>query len=662
MFETDLLLSLQLWFITFIFGIISLPLATKLFSNLFDKGYFLGKLLGFFAVSYALFTLSTLKILPLGFASLSILILIWTAINLFVSRKTKKLDIPWKLIIFEELIFLALYFLFIYIKGHHPEIYQIERFMDYGFIKALTSVNFLPLEDIWRAGGPLNYYYFGHFLAYVLITLSKVGTLAGFYLVQCWLFASAGVLAFIAGASVVKNWKYSLKWAIFAGFLSLFAVIFAGDWHSTGWYLDYLKSSIQNLPPPNFWYPEPTRIIPGTISEIPIYSFIVADLHAHVWGFLLGGVLVLSLVSIWFSQNITKKSLLFLSFILGLCIITNTWDFLTLGSLVALTFLFKPSTLNILSRIISITCSFIAAFLFSLPWFVFFNSPLSGIGIVTSWSPVVPWLLFWGPSIFLIALYFLSRLKTKLDFKQEGLIVILFFASLVWLISLEVFYMKDILSSGEWFRANTYFKVSLQILLWVGLITGPTIFAVLIKLSKTPKYILALVFTLWLLSRLVYPIKATYQSSLEGKTYTGLSSGLTFWQNKFPEEYQAFKFLETKPRGVILEADGDSYQDTSFFSTFLGWPTVTGWAVHEWTWHGTYDDVAKRVEEVKEIYTGTDFKKTQELIKKYNIKYIVIGQAENRKYGTNINRQKLNQLGKSTFRNSDAEIFQLTLN
>ncbi len=626
MFTYDLLLGGQLWLLLFIFGLVSLPITNKLFVPLFDKGYFLGKLIGIFVISYVLFLLSSLKVLPLGFNSLLFLSMIWAGVNFFVWRKNKKLDMPWKRAVLEEIILVLLVGLFIFIKGHQPEIYQIERFMDFGFIKALTQTKFLPLEDIWRTGGPLNYYYFGHFLAYVLIVLSKIPIIAGFFVVQCFIFGVSGVLAFIFGATLVSKFNPKVKFSILAGLLSLFATIFAGDW--------------QTLNNAKFWYPDPTRIIPGTISEIPIYSFIVADLHAHVWGFLLGAVILLTLLSIWYQKEKFTPVLAWLSFLLGLCIMTNTWDFLTLGSIVGLTLLFKFRRL-----LPSVVCLGVGFFL-SLPWLINFTPPLGGLGLVTSWSPIVPWLLFWGPSIFLVVLYLLSKIKHKLDFQKEGLILILFFLVIFWLAFLEIFYIKDILSGGEWFRANTYFKVSLQVLLWVGLCTGPVIFILLSKTKGFAKYFVALVLTIWLLTRAVYPIRAVHQSSLENKTYTGLSSGLDFWKTRYPDDFKAYQFLQTQPKGVVLEADGDSYQDTSFFSTFLGWPTVSGWAVHEWTWHGSYDDVGKRAREVKEVYTGKDLNLTKDILKKYNVKYIIIGSAEKRKYAQALDLNKLKKLGK----------------
>ncbi len=644
MFTNDLVLGLQLWLVILVFGLITLPLSSRVFSNLFDKGYFLGKMLGLLVVSYISFTLASFKILPLGFNSLILLAIIWGIFNIFIFLKTKQTALNWKIIIIEEALFLILNSIFIFIKGHQPEIYQIERFMDYAFIKALTQSNFLPLEDVWRAGEPLNYYYFGHFLAYVLITLSKVGTVAGFFLVQCWVFSLAGVLAFVAGSSLVKSWLSS-KLAILTGLISLFATVFAGDWQTAWWFIENIKPFAEGLTLSNYWYPSPTRIIPGTISEIPIYSFIVADLHAHVWGFLLGATIVCVLISLWQQKLKPALVLPFLSILLGISIMTNTWDFLTSGSIVFLTLLFSLRQTNLIKQASQIILCFAGALIIALPWLISFKSPVAGIGLVTKWSPPLEWFQFWGPSVVLMLLFFLANIKKRIIWSKEGLLIIIFFVSICWLAFLEIIYMKDILNGGEWFRANTYFKISLQLLLWFGMLTGPALIIVLGRARGKLKLLIAVFVSCWLLSRVVYPIKAINQSSLEGKAYTGIGSGLNFWQTKYPDDFAAFKFLETKERGVILEADGDSYQDTSLFSSILGWPTVTGWAVHEWTWHGSFDEVGARAAEVREVYTGADLKKSQDILKKYKVKYIIVSSTERRKY-TDLKLDKLLKLGK----------------
>lgn len=95
----------------------------------------------------------------------------------------------------------------------------------------------------------------------------------------------------------------------------------------------------------------------------------------------------------------------------------------------------------------------------------------------------------------------------------------------------------------------------------------------------------------------------------------------------------------------MIEAVGDSYTETDFVSAFSGVPTVIGWRVHEWLWRGGYDSVSGRDEEVRKFYEEGSLPNNKELIKKYNLGWIVVSGREREKY-KNINEKKLMSLGK----------------
>jgi uncharacterized membrane protein len=243
---------------------------------------------------------------------------------------------------------------------------------------------------------------------------------------------------------------------------------------------------------------------------------------------------------------------------------------------------------------------------------------------------------------------------------NEGkqIIWIITFAAVVFWIVMEIFYIKDILLEGEWYRANTFFKITTQVWLWLSVITGPIIVYVLVNAkgwfgSKLIFFVIWLIFSICT----VFPIKTIWQGGLENKAFRGIERGLDFWKNKYPDDYLAYEYLEKVrkdlPEGekmkVILEAEGDSYKDNNYFSTFLGWQSVVGWPVHEWTWRESYDEVGKRRGDVVEVYTGPDASRAKEILDKYGVDYIIVGQIEREKYGSRINNSKLNSLGTIVF-------------
>ena len=113
-------------------------------------------------------------------------------------------------------------------------------------------------------------------------------------------------------------------------------------------------------------------------------------------------------------------------------------------------------------------------------------------------------------------------------------------------------------------------------------------------------------------------------------------------KTSFLEDNEIIDYLNKNEKGqpVILEAQGDSYTDYERISAFTGLPTVAGWWVHEWLWRGSSDVVGKRIPEVVSLYESNSIDETKSLIKKYQIKYVVISRLERQKY-PNLDEEKV---------------------
>jgi uncharacterized membrane protein len=663
--ENDLYDILSLWGVTLFIGWVSQPVTYIFFGRLSDRGYSIAKFLGVLCISYIAFLGATLNIFPLNRTTFNIIVCLWSGFNLallfFKRRQSSEFRIPhppsrFPQILGIEAAFLLFFIFWAYIRSHEPEIYSIERFMDFGFIKALFNTRTLPLYDIWFSGEVLNYYYFSHFIAFLLLTLASVAPESGFFVLVAWMFALLVINVYRVGADMLSflslKTKSLNKSVLFCtGSLSVFSVVFAGTFYGAKWMLNVLNSAFLNLPQPSFWYAEPTRNIPGTITEMPIFSFLVADLHPHVWG-LLNGVLILSLlIALWKKNSNTQEtdksvlrwnngSVWLLSFLLGVAYMTNSWDVITLGLL----------TVTVLSGIYYRTVKWrlflffllipVFAYITALPWSLFFKAPLTGIGKVPDVSPLIAWLLFWSPKAGLIILFFgflLVRAFKKWRYrKQDAGFKFIFpvphlcvsLAAFCLLIFMELFFFKDILVKGEWFRANTVFKITMQVWLWTGVLSGSMMIGLIIKSERTlSKCLAVLMIVLMLLAQSVYPVRAVWQATLVNKERTGLNSGLNWWKKKYPYDYAAYQYLFSVAKNLpvndrirrIVEAEGESYTDVSRFSVFLGWPAIIGWPIHEWTWRGSYEKVGTRRTQVKEIYTGKKILPTRLILKKYDI-------------------------------------------
>src|SRR3989338_10016433 len=169
----DILYVIQWWLPISIIGIIFYPLSSLVFNNFYDKGYLFSKVLGLGIIAYVVFVLNTFRILPLNLISIYAVIAAFAIVNIFIIRRQKKREkINRKVIIFEEILFLAGLAFWSFIRGHEPSINGLEKFMDFGFLNSILIIEYMPARDMWFTNSSINYYYFGHFTTAVLTKLS----------------------------------------------------------------------------------------------------------------------------------------------------------------------------------------------------------------------------------------------------------------------------------------------------------------------------------------------------------------------------------------------------------------------------------------------------------------------------------------------------------
>jgi uncharacterized membrane protein len=130
--------------------------------------------------------------------------------------------------------------------------------------------------------------------------------------------------------------------------------------------------------------------------------------------------------------------------------------------------------------------------------------------------------------------------------------------------------------------------------------------------------------------------------------------GSVWLKKDHPEDKEIIDYLNKKEKEqpVILEAQGDSYTEYDRISAYTGLPTVAGWWVHEWLWRGSSDVIGKRIPEVVALYQSKDLEETMYLIKKYQIKYIIVSSLERQKY-SELYEDKFQKLGTLVFRTSN---------
>lgn len=108
-----------------------------------------------------------------------------------------------------------------------------------------------------------------------------------------------------------------------------------------------------------------------------------------------------------------------------------------------------------------------------------------------------------------------------------------------------------------------------------------------------------------------------------------------------PNEAGLIDWINQNVKGlpVVLEAWGDSYREFTRISMHTGLPTVAGWE-HHIKQRGTPErEVAIRKADIRRIYTASDMKLIQDLLRRYNIELIVVGRIEIERY-TALNLRK----------------------
>ena len=312
---SDLHYFLVWWFAITALGITFMPLSMLVFGKFRDKGWLFSKAIGIGISGWLVWFLSSCHIVKFNTAGIwicIILCLIGNGVLLYYEIRNKKIDFTGSNLIYiivTELVFVSVFAFWTYLKCFKPEAYgTTEKLMDFGFMQAMYKSDYMPPEDIWLAGKPINYYYVGQFLSTYLSKLTDAGVEYGYNLmlmmVAAFSFSMPASIAANAVTDMLKDEKRGGKWTeeilpIMTGGLAGVAVCFTSNahylvyakfvpWLRTLLGLDKLAASA-DYTFSDYWFPNATRYIgynpdthDKTIHEFPLYSFVLGDLHAHV--------------------------------------------------------------------------------------------------------------------------------------------------------------------------------------------------------------------------------------------------------------------------------------------------------------------------------------------------------------------------------------------
>jgi YYY domain-containing protein len=206
---SDIFAAFRWWVVLLLLGAAAMPLTTQLLRRLPDRGYAFSKMIGLLVVSYLFWLAASLGIAGNNYGGILLAVLGLIGLSLgslyLAHRQTSETpseSLPgwlrrrWRFILLIEMLFLAVFALWVWVRAQNPSITATEKPMEFAFLNsAVRSPEYPPL-DPWLSGFAISYYYFGYIMTSVLSRLAVVPTTIGFNLAIAWLTAGTALGAF----------------------------------------------------------------------------------------------------------------------------------------------------------------------------------------------------------------------------------------------------------------------------------------------------------------------------------------------------------------------------------------------------------------------------------------------------------------------------------
>lgn len=533
-----------------------------------------------------------------------------------------------------EALFVSVYSFFLTLRYIDPTILDAEKFMNMAIINSILKANSMHPEDPFLAGFKLDcYYYFGHVISAVIILLSF----------------SPPEIGYNVAVAAVPAYSALLFHGIARSFKFLILALFSGNLFSV---LDLLDRVIFAKPIDILYYWNSTRVVAGTINEFPYFSFIHADLHAHV----LAIYLKLLLFNLVLKRN-NYCSYFAITITLFALFATNSWDFpLSIFFIILFSLSERDKKLFYFS---------VLSLLFVVPFYLSTNFPAAKLFLVEEKTDLTQFIMY---SLFPITACYLTfkfhrfsllTLPAFLISPVLALTLPLLTSALVnlkrdsreaFLITAAVSFILPEFVAVE-SRMNTFFKFYL--FAWLSAYVYASLKKENIKNWKN------IIISILLVLSLIYPLAATpvryheFENTLDGMNFVRMYS-----------EYEAIKWLQDK-KGVTIE-EGCSkilcgYSYAGRVAVFTGNPAVIAWTNHEFSWRRNIDLLVERSVDVERFYRAETCEEMYEIVKKYNIKYIFIGVEEIKRFELE-NTDKFSECFNLVFEKGSAKIFLVSKN
>ena len=214
-------------------------------------------------------------------------------------------------------------------------------------------------------------------------------------------------------------------------------------------------------------------------------------------------------------------------------------------------------------------------------------------------------------------------------------------------------FVEVIVLKGDIGRMNTVFKFYLQVWTLFALTAGAAAYWLvtdLINWGHNSAVLFKTAACILLFGAALFPLTAasdkirdryvpTASHSLDGSNYMlGASytenniNNSTDYDMQLEQDYQGIRWLQDNVKGspVIVEGSVTEYRWGARYTINTGLPAVIGWNWHQRQQRGVTNPewVTNRIDEVNSFYSTVDMDETLKFLKKYDVKYIIVGQME----------------------------------
>jgi YYY domain-containing protein len=327
-----------LWYLGVgLLGLLAYPIVRIALPGLPDKGYPLARLAGMLILSYIVwlagsfeipYTRLTISLVVVGIAIVGGLLAYLQRAGLRQEWQVKR-----RYFLIVEAVALTFFIFFLLIRVGNPDLWHPyhggEKPMDFSYLNAVIKSTTFPPYDPWFAGGSLNYYYYGFVIVGTVVKWLGIVPSVAYNLILPLLYSLVALGAFSLGWNIIhgsrkavmvvdtegnepvknpagngRDYLVSLAASVgvvLLGNLGTVRMIWQGFQRLAANGVDIDKVSVltrwilsiqgavkfimgSRLPyGPGDWYWIPSRAIPREpITEFPMFTFLYADLHAHM--------------------------------------------------------------------------------------------------------------------------------------------------------------------------------------------------------------------------------------------------------------------------------------------------------------------------------------------------------------------------------------------